>query len=114
MLQLDYAIRDWLRKWHEISRRNNLNQSICFKFFSCLIKKVVRDLQPIKMGNNLNQSICFKFFSVFDPKQFYKLTLKHAVIIYIIKEHIPTLYQPDNVQQGLCEKYCQQEIYDQL
>ena len=43
------------------------------QFFSCLIKKVVRDLQPIKMGNNLNQSICFKFFSVFDPKQFYKI-----------------------------------------
>ena len=35
-------------------------------------------------------------------------------MIYNIKEHIPTLYQPDNEQQGLCEKYCQQEIYDQL
>ena len=51
--------------------RSNLNQSICFKFFSWLVKKVAQDLESIKMGNNLNQSICFKFFSVFDPKQFY-------------------------------------------
>lgn len=75
------------------------------------------------MRDNLNQSIylnSFRFRSKpipLDSKDFslHKTDkLKHVVFIYIIKEHIPTLYQPGNEQQGLCEKYCQQEIYDQL